>query len=58
MGDDKDHDVLDTGAPVPCAADASCLLHIGGQLSRQGAGVVLHPAEILASNDAAAVMGT
>jgi L-lactate dehydrogenase complex protein LldE len=59
MGNDKVHDVLDTGAPVLCAADASCLLHIGGQLSRQGAGVrVLHLAEILASTDAAAVVGT
>ena len=59
LGDDKVHDVLDTGAPVLCAADTSCLLHIGGQLSRQGAGVrVLHLAEILASTDAAAVVGT
>jgi len=58
LGDDKVHDVLDTGAPVLCAADTSCLLHIGGQLSRQGASVrVLHLAEILASTDAAAVVG-
>ena len=41
-----------------CAADTSCLLHIGGQLSRLGAGVrILHLAEILASNDGA-VVGT
>jgi L-lactate dehydrogenase complex protein LldE len=56
MGDDKVHDVLDTGAPVLTAADTSCLMHIGGQLSRLGAGVrVLHLAEILASRDRAMV---
>jgi L-lactate dehydrogenase complex protein LldE len=56
MGDDKVADVLATGAPVLCAADTSCLLHIGGLLSRGDAGVrVLHLAEILASTDAEAV---
>jgi L-lactate dehydrogenase complex protein LldE len=56
MGDDKVGEVLGIGAPVLTAADTSCLLHIGGQLSRLGAGVrVLHLAEILASRDGEAV---
>jgi L-lactate dehydrogenase complex protein LldE len=56
MGNDKVHDVLDTGASVLCAADTSCLLHLDGLLSRLGAGVrVLHLAEILASRDSAGV---
>ena len=56
MGNDKVRDVLDAGAPVVTAADTSCLLHIGGLLSRLGASVrVLHLAEILASRDAPAV---
>ena len=59
MGNDRIDDVLGTGAPVLTAADTSCLLHIGGQLSRQGADLrVLHLAEILASTDAAAMVGT
>ena len=50
MGADKVADVLATGAPVLTAADTSCLLHIGGQLSRDRAAVrVMHLAEILAS---------
>ena len=53
MGADKVDDVLATGAPVLTAADTSCLLHIGGQLSRRRAGVrVMHLAEILASTEA------
>jgi L-lactate dehydrogenase complex protein LldE len=56
MGQDKVQDVLDTGAAVLTAADTSCLLQIGGQLSRLGVGVrVMHLAEILASTDNAAV---
>jgi L-lactate dehydrogenase complex protein LldE len=56
MADDKVRDVLDSGAPVLCAADTSCLMHIDGRLSRLGAGVrVMHLAEILASRDGAAV---
>ncbi len=44
--------VLDTGAEVCTAVDNSCLMHIGGGLSRQRAGVkVLHLAEILASSE-------
>jgi L-lactate dehydrogenase complex protein LldE len=58
MGNDKVHDVLDTGAPVLTAADTSCLLHLDGLLSRLGAGIrVMHLAEILASRDSA-VVGT
>ena len=42
--------VLQTGAEVLAAADNSCLMHIGGALHRQRAGVrTLHVAEILAS---------
>jgi L-lactate dehydrogenase complex protein LldE len=50
MLSDKLCDVLDTGAEVCTAADNSCLLHIGGALRRQRAGVrVMHLAEILAA---------
>ena len=47
---DKMRHVLSTGAEVVTAGDASCLMHIGGGLSRlrSGAGPV-HLAEILAS---------
>ena len=39
-------------AEVLCAADNSCLMHIGGSLSRQRAGVsTMHLAEILASTE-------
>lgn len=47
---DKVASVKATGAEVLCAADNSCLMHIGGSLSRQRSGVrVMHLAEILAS---------
>jgi L-lactate dehydrogenase complex protein LldE len=47
---DKMRGVLDTGAEVLCAADTSCLMHIGGGLHRLRAGVrTMHLAEILAS---------
>jgi L-lactate dehydrogenase complex protein LldE len=47
---DKARDVLETGAEVLCAADTSCLMHIGGGLHRLRAGVrTMHLAEILAS---------
>jgi L-lactate dehydrogenase complex protein LldE len=46
---DKVRGVLDTGAEVVCAADNSCLMHIGGGLSRQRTGVrAMHLAEVLA----------
>jgi L-lactate dehydrogenase complex protein LldE len=48
---DKMRAVLDTGAEVCTAADSSCLMHIGGGLSRQRAGVrTVHLAEILAAS--------
>jgi L-lactate dehydrogenase complex protein LldE len=55
MLSDKLRSVLDTRAEVCTAADNSCLMHIGGGLSRQRAGVrAVHLAEILASTGAAA----
>jgi L-lactate dehydrogenase complex protein LldE len=49
---DKVRSVLDTGAEVLCAADTSCLMHIGGGLHRLRAGVrTMHLAEILASTE-------
>lgn len=49
MGLDKVDDVLGSGAEVLTAADTSCLMHIGGLLSRRGSPVrVMHLAEILA----------
>jgi L-lactate dehydrogenase complex protein LldE len=50
MLSDKLRHVLNTGAEVCTAADSSCLMHIGGALRRQRAGVrVMHMAEILAA---------
>ncbi|MGN6606121.1 MAG: (Fe-S)-binding protein [Jatrophihabitans sp.] len=55
MGADKARRVLETGAEVLVAGDNSCLMHIGGILSRQRAGVrVMHLAEVLASHEGAA----
>ncbi|HVW44928.1 MAG TPA: (Fe-S)-binding protein [Amycolatopsis sp.] len=49
---DKMRRVLDTGAEVLTAGDNSCLMHIGGGLSRLRAGVrTVHLAEILASTE-------
>jgi L-lactate dehydrogenase complex protein LldE len=49
---DKMQHVLDTGAEVCTAGDASCLMHIGGGLSRKRTGVrTVHLAEILASTE-------
>ncbi|GIJ41663.1 (Fe-S)-binding protein [Micromonospora andamanensis] len=49
---DKMRHVISTGAEVCTAGDASCLMHIGGGLSRSGAGVrTVHLAEILASTE-------
>ncbi|MGZ4616525.1 MAG: (Fe-S)-binding protein [Actinomycetes bacterium] len=49
---DKMRHVLDTGAEVATAGDASCLMHIGGGLSRLRTGTrTLHLAEILASTE-------
>ena len=47
---DKMRSVLATGAEVCTAGDSSCLMHIGGGLSRLNAGpATVHLAEILAS---------
>ncbi len=52
---DKLRCVLDTRAEFCAAADNSCLMHIGGALHRQRAGVgTIHLAEILASTEAEA----
>ena len=49
MGLDKAADVRGSGAEVLTAGDTSCLMHIGGLLSRQRSPVrVMHLAEILA----------
>ena len=49
---DKLRAILDTQAEVCAAADTSCLMHIGGALHRQRAGVrTQHIAEILASTE-------
>ncbi|MGC4770279.1 (Fe-S)-binding protein [Micromonospora sp. DT44] len=49
---DKMRHVLDTGADVCAAGDVSCLMHIGGGLSRLRTGVrTVHLAEILASTE-------
>jgi L-lactate dehydrogenase complex protein LldE len=49
---DKIRCILDTRAEVCAAGDNSCLMHIGGGLHRQRAGVdVIHLAEILAATE-------
>jgi L-lactate dehydrogenase complex protein LldE len=60
MLSDKMRHVVGTGAEVCTAGDSSCLMHIGGGLSRLRTGVrTLHLAEILAATDdpVAAVAG-
>jgi L-lactate dehydrogenase complex protein LldE len=50
MGSDKVDALLATGADVLTSADTSCLMHLGGLLSRRGAPTtVMHLAEILAT---------
>jgi L-lactate dehydrogenase complex protein LldE len=52
MLSDKIRCVLDTRAEICAMADNSCLMHIGGALHRQRAGVgTIHLAEILASTE-------
>jgi L-lactate dehydrogenase complex protein LldE len=54
MGADKARHVRETEAEVLVAGDNSCLMHIGGVLSRQRSGVrVMHLAEVLAATEAA-----
>ena len=49
---DKIRHIKETGAEVCVAADNSCLMHIGGAMSRQRSGVKsVHIAEILASRE-------
>src|SRR5690606_24270902 len=51
---DKVSDALGSGAEVGVAADDSCLMHIGGGLARQRAGVrTVHLAQVLASTEGA-----
>lgn len=57
MLSDKLRSVLDTRAEVCTAADNSCLMHMGGALHRQRAGVrTVHIAEILASTEERSLM--
>ncbi len=52
MGSDKARHVRSTGAEVLVAGDSSCLMHVGGLLSRQRAGVrTMHLAEVLAATE-------
>jgi L-lactate dehydrogenase complex protein LldE len=52
MGADKARRVRETEAEVLVAGDNSCLMHIGGVLSRQQSGVrVMHLAEVLAATE-------
>lgn len=58
MGADKARHVRESGAEVLVAGDSSCLMHIGGLLTRQRAGVrVMHLAEVLASTEGATRAG-
>ncbi|MBB3036546.1 MULTISPECIES: (Fe-S)-binding protein [Hoyosella] len=50
MAEEKIGNITATGAQVCTGGDASCLMHLGGAISRTGAGVAtVHFAEILAS---------
>ena len=52
MGQDKAAGVVHSGAEVLVAGDSSCLMQIGGVLSRQRAGVrTMHLAEVLAAQE-------
>ena len=52
MGADKARNVVSSGAEVLVAGDSSCLMHIGGMLSRQRSGVrTMHLAEVLAATE-------
>ena len=56
MGSDKARQVVQSGAEVLVAGDNSCLMHVGGLLSRQRSGIrVLHLADVLASSEATQV---
>ncbi len=52
MGADKARRATDTGAEVLVASDSSCLMHIGGLLSRECSRLrVLHLADVLAATE-------
>ncbi|MFE2990310.1 (Fe-S)-binding protein [Streptomyces sp. NPDC059262] len=52
MGEDKVRNAGSTGAEVLCAADNSCLMHLGGTMSRLHTSMrPVHIAEILASTE-------
>lgn len=52
MGFDKVRHARETGAEVLVAGDNSCLMHLGGILSREQAGMrVMHLAEVLAATE-------
>jgi L-lactate dehydrogenase complex protein LldE len=52
MGADKVRNAEATGAEVLCAADNSCLMHIGGTMARLRTGIrPVHIADILASTE-------
>jgi L-lactate dehydrogenase complex protein LldE len=54
IGADKARHAVDSGAEVLVSNDSSCLMQIGGLLSRQRAGIrTVHLAEVLASTSAA-----
>jgi L-lactate dehydrogenase complex protein LldE len=54
---DKMRNVLGTGAEICTAGDSSCLMHIGGGLSRLRAGArTVHLAQILAATREAPLM--
>ncbi|WP_435199718.1 (Fe-S)-binding protein [Janibacter sp. GS2] len=54
MGEDKAQHAIDSGAEVLVAGDSSCLMQIGGLLSRRGAPVrTMHLAEVLVSEEGA-----
>ncbi|TCB93394.1 (Fe-S)-binding protein [Micromonospora zingiberis] len=56
---DKMRHVLSTGADVCTASDSSCLMHLGGGLSRLRTGVrTVHLAEILAATEQGETAGT
>ncbi len=52
MGADKVRNIESTGAGTVCTVDNSCLMHIGGTLTKQGSAVrPVHIAEILAATE-------
>jgi L-lactate dehydrogenase complex protein LldE len=54
MGADKARHIEGTGAEAVCTVDNSCLMHIGGTLSRRGSAArPVHIAEILAGTEEA-----